>query len=494
MGSPFHRDQLHPPRDRHGAAALFVRDSHWLRCAHHRRGRKCGDRGTQWRSDLGAAILVRRSQIPYPKGIRLLALCPKRSRDSIHHAIRLRDTVRHRRAGPRFWVPPPSRLGNGVELRSSSALARAGRRTGSHARAKHCSLDREGCARLHLAVSRDRAEASRAGRRDRPLRTGRGICFPRSHIRHWGCGLGDRARAGADRCARSPSAPRTEQRTRDRAGPGDQRPDPRARWRTVSADHPGRRDGRARRRCVSLLLPIAGCTQLPSESACEVSSIYRQALGSEFDRLHPQIQRRFGFSSEDGCAAIGRGVMERVWHGLPYTLPFLYVGTWRRIMFPQHGRDVPFSVHNYAYRDRLGRETVTWNRDFAAPLRRRFDATMIYSERRGRIVDYLGTHQHLAVDIDLSVDERGGMHVRSAAQRFYEGPFAFDFPMLFSGYADVHEWFDDESEDFRISVRVTNPVWGPLFGYEGRFRVEWIPCRPGDVPADMRPRREELRE
>ena len=119
---------------------------------------------------------------------------------------------------------------------------------------------------------------------------------------------------------------------------------------------------------------------------------------------------------------------------------------------------------------------------------------MIYSDRRGRIVDYLGTHQHLAVDIDLSVDQRGGMHVRSAAQRFYEGPFAFDFPMLFSGYADVHEWFDDESEDFRISVRVTNPVWGPLFGYEGRFRVEWIPCRPGDVPADMRPRREELRE
>jgi len=225
-----------------------------------------------------------------------------------------------------------------------------------------------------------------------------------------------------------------------------------------------------------------------------VSSIYRKALGSEFDRLHPQIQRRFGFSSEDQCASIGRGTMQRVWHGPPYTLPFLYVGTWRRIMFPQRGRDVPFSIHNYAYRDRFGRETVTWNRDFGAPLRRRFDATMIYSEQRGRIVDYLGTHQHLAVDIDLSVDERGGMHVRSAAQRFYEGPVAFDFPMIFSGYADVHEWFDDESDEFRISVRVTNPVWGPLFGYEGRFRVEWVPCRSGDVPADMRPRREERRE
>jgi hypothetical protein len=224
-----------------------------------------------------------------------------------------------------------------------------------------------------------------------------------------------------------------------------------------------------------------------------MSSIYQRAMGSDFARLHPKIQRRFGFSSEDRCAAIGRGVMDRVWHGLPYTLPFLYVGTWRRIMFPQRARNVPFSVRNYAYRDRFGRETVTWVRDFGGPLGRRFDATMIYSERRGRIVDYLGTHQHLAVDIDLGVDERGGLHLRSGAQRFYEGRVAFSFPMLFSGYADVHEWFDDAGQRYRISVRVANPAWGPLFGYDGSFDVEWIPC-DGAVPADVRPLREEVRE
>jgi hypothetical protein len=225
-----------------------------------------------------------------------------------------------------------------------------------------------------------------------------------------------------------------------------------------------------------------------------VSSIYQRAMGADFARLHPMIQRRFGFSSEDRCAAIGRGVMEQVWHGPPYTLPFLYVGTWRRIMFPQRGRNVPFTLQNYAYRDRFGRETVSWIRDFGPPLHRRFDATMIYSERRGRIVDYLGTHQHLAVDIDLGVDERGGLHLRSGGQRFYEGPLAFRFPMVFSGYADVHEWFDDAEQRFRISVRVTNPTWGPLFGYEGWFEVEWRPCDARGVPSDVRPLREENRE
>ena len=62
---------------------------------------------------------------------------------------------------------------------------------------------------------------------------------------------------------------------------------------------------------------------------------------------------------------------------------------------------------------------------------------------RGRIVDYLGTHQHLAVDIDLSVDDRGGLRLRSGAQRFYEGGIGLAFPAALTGFADVCEWFDD---------------------------------------------------
>lgn len=226
-----------------------------------------------------------------------------------------------------------------------------------------------------------------------------------------------------------------------------------------------------------------------------MSSIYQLAMGSDFARLHPQIQRRFGFSADDQIGAIGRGVMDRVWHGRLYTLPFLYVGTWRRIMFPEYGRDVPFTIENYAYRDRFGRETVTWLRTFQTRRPRRFDAYMIYSDERRRIVDYLGTHQHLAVDLELSVDPRtGGLRLRSGEQRFYEGPIAFRFPMFFSGVADVCEWYDDAAGRFRIEVKVTNRRWGPLFGYEGSFDVEWVRVSPGAVPAHAMPRREERRE
>lgn len=225
-----------------------------------------------------------------------------------------------------------------------------------------------------------------------------------------------------------------------------------------------------------------------------MTSIYQRALGSDFKRLHPMIQRRFGFSSADGIASIGHGVMEEVWKGLPYTLPFLYIGTWRRIMFPETGRNIPFTIENYAFVDDFGRETVTWIRTFESRRRRRFDAYMIYSEERGRIVDYLGSHEHLAVDIDLSVDEEGGLCLRSGAQRFYEGPVSFRFPILFSGIAEVREWYDQKTSSFRISVDVRNRVWGRLFGYRGRFNVDWKSVKPGEIPKHVVPLRQERRE
>lgn len=224
-----------------------------------------------------------------------------------------------------------------------------------------------------------------------------------------------------------------------------------------------------------------------------MTSIYQRVLGTDFDRLHPKIQERFGFTSADRRGAIGRGVMHKLWHGGPHTVPFLYIGSWRNIMLPERGVDVPFEIENYAYRDSFGRETVTWLRTFHTRRKRRFDAYMIYSEGRQCVVDYLGTHQHLAVDLDLSVDERGGLRLKSGAQRFYEGWIGFRFPMLFSGVANVCEWFDDDLGRFRIEVVVTNKVWGRLFGYSGSFEVEWVET-PDGPPNHALPRREERRE
>jgi len=218
-------------------------------------------------------------------------------------------------------------------------------------------------------------------------------------------------------------------------------------------------------------------------------SIFARALGADFVRLHPHLRRRFGFDSADRLACVGTGVMDRVWRGRGIVLPFLAAGTTRHILFPETGHDIPFTIENYAYVDGYGRETVTFVRTFevAGHRRRRFDATMVYSGRSGTVIDFLGTHQHLAVELALGVDDRGGLRIRSRAPRFRHG---VPCPAVLAGLADVREWYDEPADRFRIRVSVTNPRLGPVFGYEGSFTVSYLDTRVAPVPAAVKPVRE----
>jgi hypothetical protein len=222
-----------------------------------------------------------------------------------------------------------------------------------------------------------------------------------------------------------------------------------------------------------------------------MTSVFEEALGSDFQRLHPMMRRRFGVGLDSGEACIGRGVMTSIRRGPWWTVPFLQLGRLRNILIPDTGEYVAFTIENYPYRDELGRETVTFVRTYAITPRRtaRFDATMVLVGRR--VVDYLGSHQHLAVDLDLEVDDRGGLILTSHEQRFYEGPIAFRFPMLFSGRATLHEYWSDEDDSFHVDLEVRNDVFGFLFGYSGTFTAEWTPAT--DAPARLKPRRTEAR-
>lgn len=216
-----------------------------------------------------------------------------------------------------------------------------------------------------------------------------------------------------------------------------------------------------------------------------MTSIYERALGDSFEHLHPKIQERFGFASDDDVACIGRGTMDYVRNGGLHVVPFLLIGATHDTMFPEENTAVPFEVRNYAYEDQYGRETVTWQRTFQLPRERRFDAAMIYSEERDRIVDYLGRHHHLAVDIHPSVSDRDGLRLRTGDQRLYWWGRGVDFPLVISARADVHEWYDDGAERFGIEVEVRNPLFGLVFEYAGSFDVEWRDCEA--VPDSVRP-------
>ena len=106
-------------------------------------------------------------------------------------------------------------------------------------------------------------------------------------------------------------------------------------------------------------------------------SLFARALGRDFEKLHPAAQERHGFDSSSGLHSVAEGTMDRVWSGSRLFAPFLWVGAQRNIMFAESGTDVPFRMESWAYRDSLGRETLTLNRSFGLSRVRRFDEYVV---------------------------------------------------------------------------------------------------------------------
>ncbi|MGW2951045.1 DUF4166 domain-containing protein [Streptomyces eurythermus] len=225
-----------------------------------------------------------------------------------------------------------------------------------------------------------------------------------------------------------------------------------------------------------------------------MTSIFRAAMGPAFDRLHPALRRRFSVGLTSGEACTGRGVMDRIWHGPAFVKPFLALGGTRNILVPRAGRHIPFVIENVPYTDGFGRETVSFVRTFDLPGRpRRFDAQMVLGPRGDRVLDYLGTHQHLATDLHFHAEPDGSLLIRSGTHRFREGPVDLRVPDLVGATAEVRESFDDATGRFRIRVRVVNRYFGPLFGYEGSFTASYTDIRACGVRPGLRPVREEAR-
>jgi len=217
-------------------------------------------------------------------------------------------------------------------------------------------------------------------------------------------------------------------------------------------------------------------------------SIFQLAMGESFNKLHPKIAERFSVGVGSGTACVATGVMSQIWHGSAIYAPFLRLGASRHILFPERGVDVPFTMENWPYLDRAGRETVTFNRTFELPnRRRRFDATMVYDRATDQVFDYLGTHQHVLAPLEFTAADDGGLVIRGGQLRFLMRGFNVKVPTLVTGRAEVHERFDDRRGHFRISVRVTNPWFGPLFGYEGTFSCAYIDLSRSRTPACAKP-------
>ena len=200
-------------------------------------------------------------------------------------------------------------------------------------------------------------------------------------------------------------------------------------------------------------------------------SIFRQALGDDFNRLHPMLQKRYDLPS--GTSFKASGIMKKISGGPKWMYPIFRAGVSWKLLFPERGKDIPFTITNKAFVGENGESQVHWERIFHFGNRRRyFNARMSFDKERLIIRDYLGEPSLLYADLGFLVTNNGSLTIRSLRQRLVLGKLEIPLPRIFQGLATIIERFDDELGLYHIHVRVRNPLIGIVFSYEGMFSTD----------------------
>lgn len=224
-------------------------------------------------------------------------------------------------------------------------------------------------------------------------------------------------------------------------------------------------------------------------------SAYKQQMGDEYLKLHPQIQKRFDFSTENTIAFIGKGVMDKIWTGNKLTVFLLKLLSKSNILFPTTGKNIEYEIHNYPYKDSFGREVHSMNRVFYFPDKtQRFDGTALFSVQNNQIVEYLGLDQKIMFKMGLSAEKNGAIKFISETQYIFILGKKIQIPSALRGNIELLEWYDDSEQKFYLDLKVTTKLIGPLFGFNGWFIGEYLNCKNKVLPKKFTPTFEQKSE
>ncbi|MFY3791438.1 DUF4166 domain-containing protein [Ureibacillus sp. MALMAid1270] len=197
-------------------------------------------------------------------------------------------------------------------------------------------------------------------------------------------------------------------------------------------------------------------------------TIYKMVLNQEFHRLHPMLQKRYEFINEKPFQATG--VMKTIKVGPKFLYPILMLGTKFKLLFPEQGSDISFTISNTPKIGKNGEEQIHWERIFYFGKKKRyFNALMSYDAKQNIIKDYLGEPSVLYSDLAFYVSTNGILKIESKKQRLVLGKIEIPLPKIFHCIATVIEKYNEEKSVYEISVDVRNPLTGLIFSYEGEF-------------------------
>ncbi|MGV9827747.1 DUF4166 domain-containing protein [Gordonia sp. NPDC003429] len=217
-----------------------------------------------------------------------------------------------------------------------------------------------------------------------------------------------------------------------------------------------------------------------------MTPVYRDALGSDFDRLHPNVAWRYSIDSTSGVAQMGAGIFESVYvsSALPPPVTWFYA---KRHAFPaKSSRMVPFTQNHYCYRDELDRECLAVLRTFSYTSGKRALNSLLVAGRSG-LVDYFGDGPELLWPIEPSVTPAGELLLESGPMRWLGRGPKVGMKGMFATQMKYIEGWDDERQRFRCDATVRNPVFGEIIHFRGWFTATDLACTMRDIPDEAWP-------
>jgi hypothetical protein len=148
---------------------------------------------------------------------------------------------------------------------------------------------------------------------------------------------------------------------------------------------------------------------------------------------------------------------------LRFLRPVLAYLAWRRILFPEYGRDVPFDITNTPTAD----GSLEAVRTFHLPGRDRpLEDTMRVVD--GRLHDFLGKRRGFEVRMALQITD-GLLEMRSDRQWLHLGGLRVPLPRL-ATVTVAESWRDGRQH---VDVRLNSPMLGEWFRYAGSFSYQY---------------------
>jgi hypothetical protein len=192
------------------------------------------------------------------------------------------------------------------------------------------------------------------------------------------------------------------------------------------------------------------------------TSVYQRVLGTDFDKLSPELHDYFSLPPEQGQVGRVTGVFHVAGSRRAWMRPLLHLLAWRRVVFPEFNRDVPFRAINIPGPG----EGLSSLREIELPGRMRLvEDTIHVIDDRMHI--FMGRKRGAELRLRLTVKDGGlltisdGFWLHIAGQRIR-------VPKLFAPKVVMTQSWGWSRHQLLITV--SNPVVGDVFEYSGCFR------------------------